>query len=103
MKNIYIVNSNIHGRGVFTTDNLKDGEVVGVSHVTYNRVWYQVFPLGIFYNHSKNPNCIIKTEDNLNLVVANRDIDKDEELTVDYTKQLYLEQPKEDWIQWQKK
>ena len=98
MKNVYIGKSNIHGRGIFMTDALKKEDVVGVSHVSYDRVWYQVFPLGIFYNHSKNPNCIVKTEDNLNLVVANRDIDKDEELTVDYTKQLYLEQPKEDWI-----
>ena len=39
-----------------------------------------------------------KTENNINLLVANRDIYIDEELTVDYTKQLYLEQPMEDWI-----
>ena len=72
--------------------------MIGVSHVSYKRVWYQVHPIGIFYNHSNTPNCIVKIEDNVNLLVANRDIDKDEELTVDYTKQLYLEQPKEDWI-----
>jgi len=98
MKNIYVGNSNIHGRGIFTTDGLKEGDVIGVSHVSYDRVWYQVFPIGIFYNHSLKPNCIITTDDNVNLLVTNRDIDKDEELTVDYTKQLHLEQPKEDWI-----
>ena len=97
MKNIYVGNSNIHGQGVFSTDDLKEGDIVGVSHVTYDRVWYQVFPIGIFYNHSLEPNCMVTTDDNVNLVVANRDIEKDEELTVDYTKQPYLEQPKEDW------
>ena len=98
MKNIYIAKSNIHGQGVFSTGSLKEGDIVGVSHVTYDRVWYQVFPIGIFYNHSITPNCIVTTDDNVNLVVTNRDIEKDEELTVDYTKQLHLEQPKEDWI-----
>ena len=38
------------------------------------------------------------TDDNVNLVVANRDIEKNEELTVDYTKQLHLEQLRGDWI-----
>ena len=98
MKNVHVGKSNIHGRGLFTTDSLNEGDIIGVSHVTYERVWYQVFPIGIFYNHSKNPNCIIKVEDNLNLLITNRDIEKDEELTVDYTKQLHLEQPMEDWI-----
>jgi len=98
MKAIYVGVSEIHGRGVFTTENLSEDDVVGVSHVSYKRVWYQVFPIGIFYNHSLEPNCIVKIEDNVNLLVANRDIEKDEELTVDYTKQLHLEQPKEDWI-----
>ena len=98
MKQVYINESNIHGRGIFTNDDIKADEVIGVSHVTHDRVWYQVFPLGIFYNHSVKPNCIVKTEGNVNLIVASKDIKQHEELTVDYTKQLYLEQPKEDWI-----
>ena len=98
MKNIYVGNSDIHGRGIFSTDGLKEGDTVGVSHVTYERVWYQVFPIGIFYNHSYEPNCIVKTEDNVNLVIAIKDINKDEEITVDYSKQLYLEQPQGDWV-----
>ena len=98
MKNIYITKSVIHGRGLFTTDDLKGGDVVGVSHVLYDGAWYQVWPIGVFYNHSSDPNCTVKTEDNINLLVANKDIYKDEELTADYTKQLYLEQPTGDWI-----
>ena len=34
----------------------------------------------------------------VNLLIAKRDIYEDEELTVDYIKQLYLEQPTGDWI-----
>ena len=97
MKNIYIGKSNIQGWGLFTTNSLKEGDIIGVSHVIYDRVWYQVHPIG-FYNHSNTPNCIVKIENNINLVIANRDIDKDKELIVDYRKQPYLEQPKEDWI-----
>ena len=98
MKNIYIGKSNIQGWGLFTTINLKEGDVIGVSHVIYDRTWYQVHPIGIFYNHSNIPNCIVKTENNVNLLITNRDIDENKELTVNYTKQPYLEQPKEDWL-----
>ena len=98
MKNIYVATSVIHGRGLFTTNDLKEGDVIGVSHVVYSKIWYQVVPIGLFYNHSSDPNCIVKTEDDINLLVANKDIYKDEELTVDYTEQLYLEQPAGDWI-----
>ena len=98
MKNIHIAKSVIHGRGLFTTNDLNEGDIIGVSHVVYDNIWYQVGPIGLFYNHSSDPNCIVKTEDNINLLVTNKDIYKDEELTVDYTKQLYLEQPTGEWI-----
>ena len=98
MKNLYVTKSVIHGNGIFTKENLKKDDIIGVSHVIYDNIWYQVRPIGIFYNHSNTPNCIVKTEGNINLVIANQDIYIDEELTVDYTKQLYLEQPTEAWI-----
>ena len=98
MKDVYIEKSSIHGNGLFTAEDLKEGDIVGVCHTAYNRYWYIVHPYGTMYNHSFNPNCIVKTEGNVNLFITKRDIKKDEELTVDYTKQLYLEQPKEDWI-----
>ena len=98
MKNLYVTKSVIHGNGLFTKENFKKDDIIGISHVLYDNIWHQVRPIGIFYNHSNNPNCTVKTENNINLLVANRDIYIDEELTVDYTKQLYLEQPMEDWI-----
>ena len=98
MDNLYTTKSVIHGIGLFTRKYLTCGDIIGVSHVTYNEIWYQTVPIGLYYNHSSEPNCIVKTEGNINLLIANKDIYQDEELTVDYTKQLYLEQPTGDWV-----
>ena len=38
MKNVHVGKSNIHGRGLFTTDSLNEGDIIGVSLVTYERV-----------------------------------------------------------------
>ena len=38
------------------------------------------------YNHSKNPNCRIEVDNNLTIMIAERNIEHGEELTVDYTK-----------------
>ena len=97
MKLIYISSSNIEGDGIFTMENLKENDIIGVSHVIYDNIWYSVNPLGAYYNHSFDPNCRVETKDNVNLVLAKRDILVDEELIVDYTKQIYLEQPQEYW------
>ena len=93
---VYHNKSHIHGIGVFTSMNLKVGDVVGVSHAYYDGFWYMT--THGYYNHSENPNCIVETKDNINLIIADRDIKKGEELSADYRKQLYLEQPGEDWI-----
>ena len=93
---IYHSKSHIHGVGVFTPMNLKIGDVIGVSHIHYDGFWYMT--THGYYNHSENPNCVIETRDNINLIIAKVDIMRGEELTVDYREQSYLEQPKEDWI-----
>ena len=98
MKNVYITKSVIHGNGLFIKEDLKEGDVVGVCHAAYNNNWYVIHPYGTMYNHSSEPNCIVKTEGDINLLIAKRYIYEDEELTVDYTKQLYLEQPTGEWI-----
>ena len=96
MRNIYIEKSAIHGRGLFTTVNLERGNIIGASHAYYNGFWYMT--THGYYNHSESPNCVIETKDNINLIIAKVDITRGEELTVDYTKQPYLEQPKKDWV-----
>ena len=93
---IYHSKSHIHGVGVFTPMNLKVGDAIGVSHAHYDGYWYMTTHGN--YNHSKNPNCIIETIDNINLIRAKVDIMRGEELTVDYREQPYLEQPKEYWV-----
>ena len=99
MKNtIYVAPSDINGDGLFTIEKIKEGEIIGVSHLKYGNYWYSVDPIGIYYNHSENPNCTIETRDNINLIIANVDIMRGEELTVDYREQPYLEQPNKDWI-----
>ena len=95
---VYHSKSNIHGIGVFVNDDIKKGQIIGVSQVLYKGVWYMTTHGN--YNHSVNPNCIVESrlEDNINLIIADRDIKKGEELTTDYTKQPYLEQPGKDWV-----
>ncbi len=92
---VYHHKSHIHGVGVFTPMNLKIGGIIGVSHVYYDGFWYMT--THGYYNHSENPNCIVETRDNLNLIIAKGDIMGGEEITVDYREQPYLEQPMEDW------
>ena len=92
---VYHIKSNIHGIGVFTPILLKKGDIIGVSHAYYEGYWYMT--THGYYNHSKNPNCVIETKDNINIIIANEDIQGGEELTADYTKQLDLEQPEKDW------
>ena len=93
---IYHHKSHIHGIGVFTPMNLKRGDTVGVSHAHYGGFWYMT--THGYYNHSEKPNCIIRNKGNINLIIAKKDIEIEEELIVDYRLLPYLEQPKGDWI-----
>lgn len=83
----YIGNSTIEGNGLFTSLNLKSGEIIGRSHRWINDELIRE-PLGAFINFSSTPNCnIIKSEYKLGeyLLVTLRDINN-EEITVDYYK-----------------
>jgi len=96
---VYTDKSNIHGEGVFTSKSYDSGDVIGASHTNNNGQWSTIDPLGTHYNHSDNPNCRVETKGNKNYVVANRQLRQGEEITVDYTKQPYLEQPQSNWMQ----
>ena len=95
MINVYHNMSKIHGIGLFNKQKVMYGELIGVSHAYYQGNWYMT--THGYYNHSENPNCIIETEGNINLIIANMNIAPHTELTVDYRNQPYLEQPKESW------
>ncbi len=94
--------SGIEGLGLFTTAKIKEGTDLGVSHIPDPGLLTQDYengyirtPLGGFINHSDNPNVIKIDKDWGRLhLIATRDIDADEEITVKYT--LYSINPKKE-------
>jgi SET domain-containing protein len=93
-KKYYISNSNIQGKGAFASKDLKKGETIGLLHTIHKlHTDYTFTELGRSYNHSYNPNCKNVRIGNKRYLVAIEDIEKDEELTGDYTRQKDLEQP----------
>ena len=59
--------SEIHGLGLFATEDIPEGTNLGIAHVLIPHaedVFAQSYcrtPLGGFYNHSDSPNCEIKS------------------------------------------
>jgi SET domain-containing protein len=53
-----IKDSAIDGLGLHATKDIKDGEVLGISHYRTKEFGLIRSPLGGFINHDKNPNCI---------------------------------------------
>lgn len=77
IEGVYVGSSNIQGVGVFAKD-IKSGELVGYARIDGNRTI-----LGRYTNHAKNGNVKpVMSGDNI-VLVATRDINK-EEITVDY-------------------
>jgi len=96
--------SKIHGMGLFPTKQIVQNEVIAVTHIRHeNGVWMKT-PEGD-YNHSFNPNCRVEIKNPrihgggvTACLVSNGQISQEEELTVDYREQPWLEQPGEDWV-----
>jgi len=96
-ESLTIKQSGINGLGLFAREILKQGINLGMSHI---KIADQIIrtPLGGFINHSDTPNCekalLIMTNQfnshhkynykKWNLITT-KDIEKDEELTVQYT------------------
>ena len=83
----------VYGKGLFVTTSYKTGDVLwtlkGIPVDTPTKTTIYIGnsehvddPLGIYFNHSFEPNCRIEGRS----VVAMKDIEKDEHLTFDYTK-----------------
>ena len=89
--------SPIHGVGVYSTIDIPAGTNLGVAHVKKPNGRYDITELGHNHNHSYNPNCVNKMIDNVRYLFAIDDIPAHSEITVDYTKQKDLEQPKPGW------
>ena len=62
-----IKESKIHGLGLFATEDIPKGTNLGIAHILIPHsedIFAQGYcrtPLGGFYNHSNDPNCIIKS------------------------------------------
>ena len=86
-----ISNSNIHGKGIFATGNIKAGDVIAPARIGNKRT-----PVGRYTNHSKNPNAEMVEYENDFYLVATRDIFgcrggfPGEEITTDYGNTLQL-------------
>ena len=65
-----IQESEIHGLGLFATEDIPEGTNLGIAHILIphaEEVFAQSYcrtPLGGFYNHSDSPNCEIKSKIN---------------------------------------
>jgi SET domain-containing protein len=84
---VTILNSEIEGLGLFSTDDIDKGHCIGITHIEnpYFPNGYSRTPLGGFYNYSDEPNCE-SVVDGVYLVLKTlRDIKNGEELTVKYT------------------
>lgn len=79
--------SEIEGLGLFTTDDIDNKHVLGITHV-YDVRFQDSFirtPLGGFFNHSETPNCEIIRDGEFLKLKAIRDIKAGEEITARYT------------------
>lgn len=82
-----IKSSNIDGLGLFSTDKIDANFRIGLTHIRDNRFenGYSRTPLGGFFNHSEEPNCIVVYEDDFIFLETIREIESGEEITVKYT------------------
>jgi hypothetical protein len=51
-----IDNSNIHGKGIFTTKDVKKDEIVGIIIENINKSLTITKDFGVYINHSEEPN-----------------------------------------------
>ena len=93
---VTIKESSIDGLGLFATERITKGTLIGITHHVNSNSQDGVIrtPLGGFGNHSDTPNCFkLLMEDNTWMIGAKEDIDPGEELTWKYT--LYNPQEEE--------
>ena len=87
MDNLYIGNSSIHGKGVFTKDRIEENcfifEVADLEKYKSGKAW--ISRRGRYVNHQKEGNCKLVKEGDIFSMYSNRVILQNEELTSDYT------------------
>ena len=90
-KRLTILNSEIEGLGLFATEDIEPNTVLGIAHISNLNFphGYIRTPLGAFYNHSDEPNCILRDgfwqHMDVKYLVVIIGIKAQEELTVKYS------------------
>ena len=85
-----IKESAVHGLGLFTNKKILNNTELGMSHMIINETIFRT-PLGGFYNHSEEPNCVKFEKENIHQRIDYLylkticDIEEGEELLVKYT------------------
>ena len=92
-KCITIKPSELHGLGLFATEDIAKDVKLGISHVEYDGVKDGSVrtPLGAFVNHSYTPNADLLDSRKEWVLVTTKAIEKGDEITVDYTPWYDLE------------
>ena len=97
-KLVKLLNSSIQGVGLIALCDISSGTFLGETHRENPDGWEKLETFGD-YNHSSAPNSyVVRSGYALHLFTA-VDIVEGEEVTVDYRKQPYLQQPGSDWIE----
>ena len=100
--NYKIDKSKIHGKGVIAEKYIPTGHIIGIAMTfSFIIVPHITQGLGIWINHSHNPNAYIYyyMPDNVYYLVSNKPINKNEEITMDYNDTpWYIQKPKDDYI-----
>ena len=89
-----IKKSDIHGLGLFATEEIKEGVELGISHVKDDRFLHGYIrtSLGGFFNHSTTPNCEAIYENDFIKIRTLSIVNSDDEITVDYALHQWVQQ-----------
>ena len=91
---IDIMESSIHGRGLFATESIPAGLILGITHVKDDRFKDGLIrtELGGYFNHSDNPNTEVFTFGDIKMLKTLKRIETGEEITARYTMYTPIEQ-----------
>lgn len=89
-----IKKSDIHGLGLFATEEIKESVELGISHVKDDRFLhgYTRTSLGGFFNHSTTPNCEAVYENDFIKIRTLSIVNFGDEITVDYALHKWVQQ-----------
>jgi len=100
--NYGIGKSKIHGNGIIAKRHIPENSIIGIAMTfSFIIIPYITDDLGKWINHSYNPNSYIYyyMPDNVYYLVANRNIENNEEITMDYNDTpWYIRKPDADYV-----